>query len=73
MAQYQVLYDQRKALRENASNVFQALIYRDNLWSNMHIDQERFCSVLNELINHPETLSAQKLKAYLLMLKNCNC
>jgi hypothetical protein len=35
VAQYGGLYDQRKALRENASNVFQALLYRENLWSNM--------------------------------------
>ncbi|MFO8089755.1 MAG: Ig-like domain-containing protein [Desulfatiglandaceae bacterium] len=35
VAQYGGLYDQRKALRDNANNVFQALLYRENLWSNM--------------------------------------
>ncbi|HDR16501.1 MAG TPA: hypothetical protein ENN79_13665, partial [Desulfobacteraceae bacterium] len=35
VAEYNDLYDQRKALRDNANNVFQALLYRENLWSNM--------------------------------------
>jgi uncharacterized repeat protein (TIGR02543 family) len=35
VAEYNDLYDQRKALRDNANNVFQALMYRENLWSNM--------------------------------------
>ncbi len=35
VTEYQALYDEREALRENASNVLQALLYRDNLWSNM--------------------------------------